>query len=259
MTSGDLKRLFGTAIRSKRSELGISQEELADRAGLHRTYVSDVERGARNPSLESIEKLALALELSISGLFARASNPGAPARPVEILLIEDEPRDVELTQRAFKKAKLTNPLHVVEDGAEALDFIFATGRYAPRKDSPLPDLILLDLKLPKISGLEVLQRIKADPRTRDIPVIVLTASQDNGDAEACRALGVRTYLVKPVGFRNLSEVTPQLSFEWALMRCAPETPPRYSGRSLIAGMEPERLADAIQETNQVRQQKETRT
>lgn len=222
MTSGDLKRLFGTAIRSKRSELGISQEELADRAGLHRTYVSDVERGARNPSLESIEKLALALELSIAGLFERASDPEAPTQPVEILLVEDDPRDVEMTQRAFKKAKFTNPLHVVEDGAEALDFIFATGSYAACKDWRLPDLILLDLKLPKISGIEVLQRIKADPRTRDIPVIVLTASQDNGDAAACRALGVQTYLVKPVDFRNLSEVTPQLPFGWALLRCAPE-------------------------------------
>src|SRR6188508_3072641 len=103
MTIGDLKQLFGTAIKGKRSELGISQEELADRAGLHRTYVSDVERGARNLSLESIEKLAHALELSISGLFERA-NEGGPAHALEVLLVEDEPLDVELTLSAFKKA-----------------------------------------------------------------------------------------------------------------------------------------------------------
>src|SRR3954470_3819674 len=102
MTIGDLKRLFGTAIKSKRSELGISHEELADRAGLHRTYVSDVERGARNLSLESIEKLADALELSISGLFERAHDGGQHPHQVEVLLVEDEPLDVELTLKAFK-------------------------------------------------------------------------------------------------------------------------------------------------------------
>src|SRR5438477_8397408 len=106
--TGDLKRLFGTAIKGKRSELGISHEELAHRAGLHRTYISDVERGARNLSLESIEKLAHALELSVATLFARAGD-GAGADPfVEILLVEDNPDDVQLTLRAFRKARITN-------------------------------------------------------------------------------------------------------------------------------------------------------
>jgi CheY-like chemotaxis protein len=222
MTVGALRQLFGTAIKNKRSELGISQEELADRAGLHRTYVSDVERGARNLSLESIEKLAGALELSVSGLFAQAGDGAAVKQEVEMLLVEDLPRDIELTQRAFKKAKFTNPLHVVRDGPEALEFLFATGAYAYRRDLRQPDVVLLDLNLPKLSGFEVLQRIKADPRTRAIPVIVLTASQDDCDAAACRALGAQTYIVKPVGFQNFSEVTPQLQFEWALVRRPPE-------------------------------------
>ena len=218
MTIGDLKRLFGTAIRSKRSELGISQEELADRAGLHRTYVSDVERGARNLSLESIEKLASALELSISGLFERARDGGTNSQTVEVLLVEDEPLDVELTLRAFQKARFTNPLHVVHDGAEALEFVFGTGAYAHRRDLPLPGVILLDLNLPKINGLELLRQLKADKRTEKIPVIVLTVSQQDRDIAECRRLGVEQYLVKPVDFRNFSEVTPHLLFEWALVK-----------------------------------------
>ncbi|MEI9897596.1 MAG: helix-turn-helix domain-containing protein [Chthoniobacter sp.] len=122
MTEADLKAVFGTTIKSKRSELGMSQEELADRAGLHRTYVSDVERGMRNVSLISIEKLAHALGLSVWRLFEQAAN-GDGAEQLEILLVEDEPNDVELTQRAFKRARIANPVHVVNDGLAALDFL----------------------------------------------------------------------------------------------------------------------------------------
>ena len=100
MNGDDLRRNFGTTIRAKRSELGLSQEDLAGRAGLHRTYISDVERGTRNLSLESIEKLAAALEVSVSGLFTRAGNDDEARQGVEILLVEDEEQDVELTQRA---------------------------------------------------------------------------------------------------------------------------------------------------------------
>jgi CheY-like chemotaxis protein len=221
MTDPDsnLKSLFGTTIKSKRSELGMSQEELADRAGLHRTYVSDVERGTRNVSLGSIEKLAHALGLSVWRLFEQAAD-GKPAEELEILLVEDEPNDVELTVQAFKRARIVNPIHVVTDGVAALDFIFARGAYAARQDRPLPGVILLDLKLPRIDGLEVLRRIRGDARTRDIPVVILTSSKQADLHAECRRLGINSYIVKPVDFRNFSEVTPQLQFDWKLVRPA---------------------------------------
>jgi CheY-like chemotaxis protein len=217
MTDGDLKVLFGTTIKSKRSELGISQEELAGRAGLHRTYVSDVERGMRNVSLISIEKLAQALGFSVWRLFEQAAN-GEKREQLEILLVEDEPNDIELTRQAFKRARIVNPIHVVQDGMSALDFLFARGQYADRAGKPLPGVILLDLKLPKLDGLSVLRQIRNDPRTRDMPVVVLTSSRLEGDHEECRQLGINSYIVKPVDFRNFSEVTPQFQFDWKLVR-----------------------------------------
>jgi CheY-like chemotaxis protein len=217
MTDGDLKALFGTTIKTKRSELGMSQEELADRAGLHRTYVSDVERGMRNVSLISIEKLAHALGLSVWRLFEKTAN-GQEVDQLEILLVEDEPNDIELTQRAFKRARIANPVHVVHDGLTALDFLFAKGAYAERQDKPMPGVILLDLKLPKLDGLEVLRRIRQDERTKNIPVVILTSSKFESDHAECRRLGINSYIVKPVDFRNFSEVTPQFQFDWKLVR-----------------------------------------
>jgi CheY-like chemotaxis protein len=216
MASLDLKLLLGAAIKAERSILGISQEELAYRAGLHRTYVSDVERGARNPSIESVERLATALKLSVSVLFQRATKYGTQV--VEILLVEDNPRDIELTKRAFKKANITNPLHVLRDGVEALDFVFAAGRFAHRVELEQPQIILLDLNLPKKSGLEVLREIKMNKRTQNIPVIILTASNHDHDIDECRRLGAEKYIVKPVGFENFSEVTQHFSFGWALVK-----------------------------------------
>jgi CheY-like chemotaxis protein/DNA-binding Xre family transcriptional regulator len=214
----DVKKVFGGAVREVRSELGISQEELAERAGLHRTYISDVERGVRNLSLENIEKLGQALEVSIQALFQRASGIGGAAQHVEILLIEDDRRDVELTLRAFRKVNITNVVHVVRDGAEALDFLFCTGSHQNRTNQPLPGVILLDLNLPKVSGLEVLRKIKADARLRKIPLIVLTVSSRERDIAECRRLGAASYIVKPVGFQNFSEVTPHLQMGWALVK-----------------------------------------
>jgi CheY-like chemotaxis protein len=213
-----MKLRLGIAIKDKRSEMGISQEELADRAGLHRTYVSDIERGARNPSLESIERLAKALEVSLPVLFEKAGDPDGDSELVGILLVEDNPQDIELTGRAFKKARVRNPVYVVRDGAEALQFIFSTGPYAGRQSDRHPLVILLDLNLPKIDGIEVLRRIKADKRTRDIPVVILTVSNRDRDIAECRRLGAENYIVKPVGFQNFSETMPGLQFEWALLR-----------------------------------------
>jgi len=221
MVASDLKALLGIAIKTKRFVLGISQEELAERAGLHRTYVSDVERGARNPSIGSIEKLARALQSSVSLLFEQATaadDTKGAKELVEILLVEDNPLDVKLTLRAFEKAQITNPMHVVSDGVEALDFLFAAGSYAYRAKEDHPKVILLDLNLPKISGLEVLRRIKADPRTRHIAVVILTVSNRDRDINECRRLGAETYIVKPVGFQKFSEVTPRLNLAWVLVK-----------------------------------------
>ena len=214
MLSPDIKSQFGTAVRTRRKKLGISQEELAGRAGLHRTYVADIERGARNLSLANIEKLARALETSIPTLFAEQGRGGVG----EILLVEDEATDVELTLNAFKNACLKNRVHVVRDGPDALEFLFATGAYAGRANEALPELVLLDLKLPRMSGLEVLRRIKGDARTRSVPVAVLSGSDRNRDVEESKRLGAETYIVKPVDFHRLTQVTPQLQLCWALIK-----------------------------------------
>jgi CheY-like chemotaxis protein len=231
MATIDLKALLGMAIKTERCVLGISQEELAERAGLHRTYVSDVERGTRNPSIASIEKLAQALKLSVSALFHRAGHRGSSVEFVEILLVEDNPHDVELTKRAFEKGRITNPLHAVRDGVEALDFLFGTGAYQHRAYAALPQIVLLDLNLPKKSGLEVLRRIKADKLTKDIDVIVLTGSTRDRDVAECRRLGVETYIIKPVGFQKFSELTPHLNLAWTLVKF-PRTEAAKSARTV---------------------------
>jgi CheY-like chemotaxis protein/DNA-binding transcriptional regulator YiaG len=224
MATIDLKILLGTAIKTQRSSLGISQEELAYRAGLHRTYVSDLERGVRNPSMDSIEKLARALQLSVSTLFEQASKDDGAKQTVGILLVQDNPRDVEQTKQSFTQARITNPVRVVHDGAEALDFLFGTGAYATRRGDSHPQVVLLDLNLPKGGGLEVLRRLKADERTRDIPVIVLTASTRDRDIGECRRLGAANYIVKPVGFHNFSEVTARLNLRWMLIKPSADMP-----------------------------------
>jgi len=141
--------------------------------------------------------------------------------PVEILLVEDNPNDVELALHALQKNNLSNRIHVVRDGAEALDFIFGTGPYAGRSVNEVPKVILLDLKLPKVDGLEVLQRIKADPRTRVIPVVVLTSSREESDIVASYHLGVNSYIVKPIDFQQFTEAVRQLGLYWLLLNQPP--------------------------------------
>ncbi|MCH7912569.1 MAG: response regulator [Deltaproteobacteria bacterium] len=136
---------------------------------------------------------------------------------VEILLVEDNPNDVELTLHAIRKNHISNRIHVVRDGAEALEFIFCTGAYAERKIQETPKVILLDLKLPKVDGLEVLQRIKADPRTRATPVVVLTSSREERDVVESYRLGVNSYIVKPVDFKKFTEAVQQMGLYWLLL------------------------------------------
>jgi CheY-like chemotaxis protein/DNA-binding XRE family transcriptional regulator len=234
--SFDVKKPFGTSVRTWRSRLGISQEELAGRAGLHRTYICDVERGARNVTLRSIEKLAQALEISASTLLAYAHEPlgegiraedFVPEELVDILYVEDNLADVGLATEGLKN--ITNRIHVVHDGLAALNFLFGTGEYANRKTQLRPQLVLLDLGLPKVDGLEVLRRVKADARTSNIPVIVLTGSARDRDLQASKRLGAEAYIIKPVDLKNLSRVTPQLNLHWALLKSAAPAQQKQTG------------------------------
>ena len=153
--------------------------------------------------------------------------------PVEILLVEDDPNDVEMTLHAFKEINLANRLQVVRDGAEALDFIFGEGPFAYRRLDDHPKVILLDVRLPRVDGLEVLRRIKADPRTRTIPVVVLTSSPDERTMVESYQLGVNSYIVKPVDFEQFAESVRSLGLYWLLLN----HPPAQDGDGRSVGVE----------------------
>ena len=140
-----------------------------------------------------------------------------------ILMVEDSPDDVELTLRSLRKNNISNEVVVVRDGAEALDYLFATGAYADRNTSVMPAIILLDLKLPKVDGLEVLRRLRADQRTELLPVAILTSSKEERDMVNGYKLGANSYVRKPVDFVQFSEAVKQLGLYWLLLN---EPPPR---------------------------------
>ena len=232
MTIPDVKKEFGASVRAHRLSLGISQEALAERAELHRTYVTDVERGARNLSLESISRLARALDVSIDLLFSSFSAPQSSAPPgdkfnaipqaIDVLLVEDDPKDIELTVEAFAQAKFSNRIEVVRDGAAALDYLLRRGTSVRRRSEVRPQVVLLDLLLPKINGLDVLRQIRKHEATQGIPVIVLTNSRSNTHLKQAISLGATAYILKPVGFENFSAITPRLNFYWSLLNRAPQ-------------------------------------
>ncbi len=141
-----------------------------------------------------------------------ASNGG-----VEILLVEDNANDETLTLHALEKYHVTNRVYVVRDGAEALEFLFCTGRYADRHISDRPKVILLDIKLPLVDGLEVLRRVKSDVRTKTIPVVMLTSSREERDLVESYRLGVNSYIVKPVDFDQFTEAARALGMYWLLL------------------------------------------
>ena len=143
---------------------------------------------------------------------------------VELLLVEDDPNDVELALIALRKNKLGNKIHVVRDGEEALDFLFARGPYAHRGSNALPKVILLDLKLPKVSGLEVLRAVKSDPRTRAVPVVVVTSSSEQRDIVEGYRLGVNSYIQKPIDFNQFQSIIKDLGYYWMVVNQGP--PPK---------------------------------
>jgi two-component system, response regulator len=141
---------------------------------------------------------------------------------IDILLIEDNANEAQLAIRSFKKNNLANKLLHIDDGAEAMDFLFARNKYAGRQQLHLPKLILLDLKLPKVSGLEILKAIREDKRTRLIPVTVLTASKEEPDIRKCYELGVNSYIVKPVNFDSFTKAVADLGMYWMFLNVAPQ-------------------------------------
>jgi two-component system response regulator len=141
---------------------------------------------------------------------------------VEVLLVEDNPDDAELTIRALKKNNLVNKIYHVKDGDEALDFLFAQGNYSYRTIENVPKVILLDLKLPKINGMEVLKALKVDARTNKIPIVILTSSKEDPDIQECYGLGVNGYVVKPVSFDDFSKAVANVGLFWLLTNQAPK-------------------------------------
>jgi two-component system response regulator len=148
--------------------------------------------------------------------------------PRPVLLVEDNANDEKLTLRAFQKSNIPNPVQVVRDGVEALDYLFGTGDYAGRDVSTPPALVLLDLKLPKLDGLEVLRQLRADPRTALLPVIILTSSLEDRDLQRGYALGANSYIRKPVNFSSFAEAVTRLGFYWLTLN---EPPPAVAALS----------------------------
>ncbi len=136
---------------------------------------------------------------------------------VDILIVEDDPRDAELTLRALRKNNLANNVYVAEDGEEALDFFFCRGKFAQRDPSSPPKVVLLDLKLPKVNGLEILEAIKSDDRTKHIPVVIVTSSREEPDVKRAYELGVNSYVVKPVDFDQFVSAMSSLGLYWLLV------------------------------------------
>ncbi len=136
---------------------------------------------------------------------------------IDILLVEDNPQDAELMIRSLRKTNVANPIYHVEDGAEALDFLYCRGAYGDREPGNEPKVVFLDLKLPKLSGLEVLRQIKTDERLRKLPVVVVTSSREDPDIKAAYELGVNSYVVKPVEFEDFAETMRRLGYYWLLV------------------------------------------
>lgn len=136
---------------------------------------------------------------------------------IEILLVEDRPEDAEMTMMALKDSNLINNIHWVEDGEEALDYLFARNKYAENSHAQIPYLILLDLKMPKVGGLEVLKQIKKDPKTKKIPVVVLTTSRTSNEVSEAYELGANSYIVKPVDFEQFTQTVKEIGLYWTIL------------------------------------------
>ncbi|MBC8000366.1 MAG: response regulator [Leptolyngbya sp.] len=186
---------IGATVRVKRTALGLSQKGFAEKSNLHATYVSELEKGARNLSVKALSQIATALNLTVSELFALAeATAKAFANPMTILLVEDNKPDVHLIEQALMRKIPAPHCHVVADGATALQFLKRKGEF---KKSPVPDLIILDLNLPKKSGSEVLAELKADSKLKNIPVVIFSTSSARDDIQKSYDLNANCFITKP--------------------------------------------------------------
>jgi CheY-like chemotaxis protein len=183
-----------------------------------------VERGARNVSLSTIDKLAQALQVSTATLLGQATADPS-THPVQVLLVEANQGEAASVVGVLRKAGVVSGVHVVRDGAEALEYLFGTGRYSERSAERGPVLVLLDLALHKMSGIEVIRRIKGHARTRDTHVIVLASAQLEGSVAEASRLGAAGHLAKPFAFKNFSDLIPKLQMGWALVQSPATTLP----------------------------------
>jgi CheY-like chemotaxis protein/DNA-binding XRE family transcriptional regulator len=221
---------FGSVVRSQRLNDGLSQEELAHRSGLHRTYVTDVERGARNPSLNSIKKLSDALGVSLSALFGlvegvdgKAQLPGgaggqkrsARNGSVDILVAGDPSSGVESMLRSVN-ANLTNSIQFVRDGQETLDYVFGTGTFKKRDILKTPDVLILDLGLTNVGSLEVLSKLRENPITSSIAIIAL-ASQSDQDLGRAKELGITDVITMPIDVSKFVRALTQAGYQLSVV------------------------------------------
>lgn len=218
---------FGLVVKELRRKKQLSQEELANRCGLHRTYITDIEHGTRNVSLKNISKIAHAVEESLQDVFAYVERfsrhnihphenliqPGQDQNvPVEILLVENDQGSIDQVKEEMQRGQIGNTIHVVRSGEEALRFLFPV-KADENKSNHIPKLILLSLRLPNVSGLEVLERIRKEKSTKATTVVILAPSMIEVDKERCQRLGVAEYLTKPFGAESFTEVMRRVGFQ----------------------------------------------
>lgn len=201
------------AVRNRRIELGLSQAQLAERAELHRTYISEVERGTQNLTIETMARLADALDTSIMSLMEAANLAGqVHANPLEILLAEDNEADVHLVERSLAAINVSTRLHVVMDGQEVMEFLERRGKHV---EAPSPDLILLDLNLPRKSGHEILAELKSSTEFKHLPIVILTTSNSSMDLSKSYELHANTYVTKPPNRKEFQEAIAKVVDYWS--------------------------------------------
>jgi transcriptional regulator with XRE-family HTH domain len=223
---------FGAIIRARRLSSELSQEEVAHRAGLHRTYVTDVERGARNPSLKSIKRLCDALSISLSEVFALVEMQGSADQQsdrselkkelrrdgrLEILIAGDDVADLDATTRAIRETGLVNTIHYAHNSVELLDFLAPSGTRELQETHQVSAIVLLDLTQPHVGGVEILRRIRENPLAVLIPVIVLVSSESQPALRTAQRIGISSFIVKPVDFTKFVQAVEKAGLSWILI------------------------------------------